>query len=201
VVEGHGGFDTLQFNGAGGAENIDISSYGSRVQLTRDVGQVTMDLHGVAQINVAANGGADNINVNDLTGTDVKQVHVDLSAPPGSGSGDSQVDNVTVNATAAADSVKLTSGGNETIVSGLSAETHVDHAESTDTITVLAGAGDDVIDASAVIADGAKWILNGGAGNDVIVGSTGDDVLIGGAGDDVLIGNGGHDVFDAGSGK
>jgi Ca2+-binding RTX toxin-like protein len=200
VVEGHGGLDTLQFNGATGAENIDVSSYGNHALLTRDVGQVTMDLHSVAQINVAANGGADNINVNDLTGTDVKQVHVDLSAPPGSGIGDSQVDNVTVNATAGGDAVKLTSSGSETIVGGLSAETHVDHAETIDTITVLAGAGDDVIDASAVIAGGAKLVLNGGDGNDVIVGSAGDDVLIGGAGDDILIGNGGHDVFDGGSG-
>jgi Ca2+-binding RTX toxin-like protein len=201
VVEGHGGFDTLQFNGADAAENINIASYGSRVELTRDVGQVTMDLNGVAQIIVAASGGADNINVNDLTGTDVKQVHVDLSAPPGSGIGDGQVDNVAVNATAGADAVTLTSNGSETIVGGLSAETHVAHAESTDTITVLGGAGDDVIDASAVIAGGAKLVLNGGDGNDVIIGSAGDDVLIGGAGDDILIGNGGHDVFDAGSGN
>jgi Ca2+-binding RTX toxin-like protein len=201
VVEGHGGFDTLQFNGANANENINIAENGSRVLLTRDVGQVTMDLHGVAQIDVAASGGADNINVSDLTGTDVKQVHVDLSAPPGSGSGDSLADNVTVNATTGADEVKLTSNGSETIVGGLSAETHVDHAESTDAITVLAGGGDDIIDASAVIAGGAKLVLNGGDGNDVIVGSSGDDVLIGGAGDDILIGNGGHDVFDAGSGN
>jgi Ca2+-binding RTX toxin-like protein len=201
LVEGHGGFDTLQFNGANVNENINISSYGDHALLTRDVGQVTMDLHGVAQISVAASGGTDNINVADLTGTDVKQVHVDLSSPPGSGIGDSLVDNVTVNATASADVVTLTSSGSTTIVGGLAAETHVDHAESTDTITVLAGAGDDVIDASAIIAGGAKLVLNGGDGNDVIVGSTGDDVLIGGAGDDVLIGNGGHDVFDGGSGN
>jgi Ca2+-binding RTX toxin-like protein len=200
VAEGHGGFDTLQFNGANVNENINISSNGGHALLTRDVGQVSMDLHGVAQIDVAANGGADNVNVADLTGTDVKQVHVDLSSPPGSGVGDLQLDNVSVNATAGADAVTLTSNGSETVVVGLSAETHVDHAESTDTITVLAGGGDDVINASAVIAGGAKLVLNGGDGNDVIVGSAGDDVLIGGAGDDILIGNGGHDVFDGGSG-
>jgi len=51
-----------------------------------------------------------------------------------------------------------------------------------------------------VIAGGAKLVLNGGDGNDLIIGSTGDDVLLGGAGDDILIGNGGHDVFDGGSG-
>jgi Ca2+-binding RTX toxin-like protein len=201
VVDGHGGFDTLQFNGAAGNENINISSNGNHALLTRDVGQVTMDLNGVSQINVTANGGTDSINVNDMTGTDVKQVHVDLSAPPGSGIGDGQLNNVTVNATKGADVVTLTSNGTETVVGGLAAETHVDHGETTDTITVLSGAGDDVINASAVIAGGAKLVLNGGDGNDLIVGSAGDDVLIGGAGDDVLIGNGGHDVFDAGTGN
>ena len=44
-------------------------------------------------------GGADTITVNDLTGTDVKQVNLDLSATPGSGQGDGVADNVIVNGT------------------------------------------------------------------------------------------------------
>jgi Ca2+-binding RTX toxin-like protein len=43
-------------------------------------------------------------------------------------------------------------------------------------------------------------VLDGGAGNDVIIGSDGDDVLIGGDGDDVLIGGLGNDIFDFGPG-
>ena len=43
-------------------------------------------------------------------------------------------------------------------------------------------------------------VLDGGAGDDVLIGSAGDDVLIGGDGDDVLIGDGGNDIFDGGDG-
>ena len=75
IVEGQAGTDTLVFNGSNVAENMDISANGSRVRLFRDVGNVTMDLNGVENIQVAALGGADTITVNDLTGTDAKQVN------------------------------------------------------------------------------------------------------------------------------
>ena len=78
TVEGQGGTDTLQFNGANVNENIDLSANGSRLRLFRDVGNVTMDVNGVEQVNVVALGGADTITVNDLTGTDVKSVNLDL---------------------------------------------------------------------------------------------------------------------------
>ena len=40
-----------------------------------------MDLNGVERIQLNALGGADTITVNDLTGTDVTRVALDLSAP------------------------------------------------------------------------------------------------------------------------
>ena len=60
---------------------FDISANGGRVRFTRDVANITMDLNDVENINVAALGGADTITVNDLSGTDVKQVAIDLGAP------------------------------------------------------------------------------------------------------------------------
>ena len=42
-----------------------------------------MDLGGIEKIAFHALGGADTITVNDLTGTDVKQVAIDLSRRPG----------------------------------------------------------------------------------------------------------------------
>ncbi len=90
TVEGQAGNDTLVFNGSNANENIDISANGSRVRFFRDVGNVTMDLNGVEQIQFAALGGADTITVNDLTGTDVKQVAIDLAAA-GTTSGDGAV--------------------------------------------------------------------------------------------------------------
>ena len=56
IVEGQAGIDTLQFNGANVTENIDISANGSRVRMTRDVGDVTMDVNGVETIDVDAAG-------------------------------------------------------------------------------------------------------------------------------------------------
>jgi len=83
------------FNGANINENMDISANGQRVRLSRDVGNVVMDLNGVEHIQVNALGGADTITVNDLTGTDATRVALDLSAPTGSGQGDGQPDTST----------------------------------------------------------------------------------------------------------
>ena len=56
-----------------------------------------MDVNGVERVNFNTLGGADTITVNDLTGTDVKQIAIDLSQQPGSGMGDGAVDAVVVN--------------------------------------------------------------------------------------------------------
>ena len=79
TVEGQDGTDTLLFNGANIAEKIDISANGGRVRFTRDIAAITMDLNGVEKIDFNALGGADTITVNDLSGTDVTQVDVDLA--------------------------------------------------------------------------------------------------------------------------
>ena len=65
-----------------------------------------MDLNGVEQINLDALGGADTITVNDLTGTDVTQVDLDLAARR-HGGGDGQADSVIVNGTAGADAITV----------------------------------------------------------------------------------------------
>ena len=81
TIEGQDGVDRLDFNGANIAENIDISANGGRVRFTRDVANITMDLNDVELIKFKALGGADNIVINDLSGTDatVAGVHVDLA--------------------------------------------------------------------------------------------------------------------------
>jgi Ca2+-binding RTX toxin-like protein len=72
-VEGQDGADTLVFNGSNVNENISITANHGRVKLARDLGNVSMDLNGIEHIQLAALGGADNINVGDLTGTGVTQ--------------------------------------------------------------------------------------------------------------------------------
>jgi Ca2+-binding RTX toxin-like protein len=195
VVEGGAGNDTLIFSGANVSENISISANGGRTKLFRDVGNVTMDVNGMETIRVAALGGADTITVGDLTGTGVKQVTIDLSATPGSGTGDTQADTVIVNGTAGGNHITVTNNGNSIVVSDLPAQVAINGAESAnDSLVINALGGNDTIDASAVIGNPIRLTIDGGDGNDTIIGGDGSDTLIGGAGNDVITGGRGNDV-------
>jgi Ca2+-binding RTX toxin-like protein len=196
VVEGQAGTDTLVFNGSNANENIDISANGSRVRLFRDVGNVTMDLNGIEHIQLATLGGADTINVGDLSGTDAKQVAIDLSGTPGSGQGDSAADNVNVNGTAGDDRISVGGNGSSVVVNGLPAQVTVSGVDpGTDSLVINGGAGNDTINASALHAGQVKLTINGGDGNDTITGSAGNDTVIGGRGNDVASMGAGDDTF------
>lgn len=200
IVEGQDGHDTMIFNGANIAENFDISANGTRVRLTRDVGNIVMDFDGVEQLNLNTLGGADNVNVNDLTGTALADVNLDLGAPIGSGTGDGAADTVNVNGTGDADVITATVDGQGIAILGLSANVHIVGSEATDTVKISALAGDDVVEASTLPAGAIHLIADGGEGDDVLIGSAGNDTLLGGNGDDILVGNGGVDVLDGGTG-
>jgi Ca2+-binding RTX toxin-like protein len=200
VVEGQEGIDTMLFNGANVAENIDIFANGGRAIFFRDVANVTMDLNDVETIHFNALGGADNVNVGDLSGTDVKLVSIDLAATIGGTAGDGQADSVNVAATNGDDVVSLTSLGSKVIVDGLSAQVTIDHAEAGDKLVINALGGDDVIDATSLPAGKMALQLFAGAGDDVVLGSAGNDLIDGGGGDDVLLGGGGNDTIDGGAG-
>jgi Ca2+-binding RTX toxin-like protein len=200
VVEGQAGFDTLLFNGSNANENIDISANGSRARLFRDVGNVTMDLNGVERIQLNALGSADNVTVNDLTGTDVNQVAIDLASPPGSGVGDGQVDTVVINASNGDDVIAVTNDNGVVTVSGLAAEVTITGFEATDRLVINGLDGDDVIIATG-LGTAMRFTADGGDGDDILIGSPGDDILKGGAGDDILIGGGGNDTLDGGPGN
>src|SRR5581483_10047250 len=88
IIEGQAGTDTLQFNGANVSERFELSANGSRLLFTRDVANIVMDVNGVEHVSVADLGGADTTTVNNLTGTGVSQVALDLASPAGSGTGD-----------------------------------------------------------------------------------------------------------------
>src|SRR4029453_14913873 len=85
TIEGQGGTDTMVFNGANIPEIIHISANGGRGRFTRNIATVTMDLNDVEQIDFNALGGADTITVNDLSGTDVVAVNLNLAGAGGGG--------------------------------------------------------------------------------------------------------------------
>jgi len=124
IVDGGRGFDTLDFRGKNGGETITISGNGSggatflrtggtidltsveRIQFeATNQGQFADNITindltgtGVKQVAIDLGGGADNITINDQTGTDVEQVAIDLGGGL-PGGGDGSVDKVFINAT------------------------------------------------------------------------------------------------------
>jgi Ca2+-binding RTX toxin-like protein len=201
IVEGQDGADTMLFNGANVAENFDVSANGGRVRFFRNVANIVMDLDDVETIHLNALGGADNLVVNDVTGTDLTAIDTDLANPVGSGTEDGAVDTVTVNATNGNDVVVAAGQGGDMQVQGLPAAVSITGASvGQDLVTVNGQAGDDVIDASGVAAGSALFAADAGDGDDLAIGGAGDDVLRGGNGDDVLIGGPGVDTLDGGPG-
>ena len=202
VVDGQDGVDTLQFNGANISEKFNISAKGNRASLTRDVGNVTMDLGTMERIQIAALGGADNFVVNDLSATSVQQVAIDLSSPAGSGVGDGAADSVTVNGTSASNQIQVAGSSGSVSVTGLSAQVTLTGTEgANDSLVVNALGGNDTINAAGLAAGQIKLTIDGGSGNDTILGSAGDDTLIGGDGNDFVDGNQGSDTAFLGAGN
>src|SRR5262249_51089840 len=154
-----------------------------------------MDVNGVENVNFTAKGGADTITVNNLAGTGVAQVNLDLAGVPGTGVGDGAADTVIVNGTAAADNVQVTGSGTSFSVAGLPALVNVTGSEgANDALVVKLLAGDDIFVANALPAGVVKLTVDGGAGNDTIIGSQGDDMLLGGDGNDSIAGGRGNDT-------
>jgi Ca2+-binding RTX toxin-like protein len=197
VLEGQAGFDRMLFNGNNAPENIDISANGGRVRFFRDVANVTMDLNDVEAVDFNAQGGADTIVVNDLSGTDITQIRINLAAT--SGAGDAQPDTIILNATNGDDVIVVFGDNSGVTLLGLTFTVEITGFDASDRVVVNGLAGDDIAEAS-VLAAPLQLVADGGVGDDVLIGSPGNDTLLGGEGDDVLLGGGGVDVLDGGPG-
>jgi hypothetical protein len=195
MVQALAGIDTLRFNGSGANENIDLSANGLRVRLFRDVGSVTLDFDGVETVRLRTLGGADNVTLNDLAGTAVTSVHVDLASF--GGGGDAQPDGIFVNGTNGDDVIVVAGDAAGLSVMGLAAALDITGAEAgVDTLTVQALAGDDVVDASGVAAGAISLAIFGGADEDVLIGGPGGDLMAGGPGADIAFLGAGNDTFE-----
>jgi Ca2+-binding RTX toxin-like protein len=198
IVEGQAGNDTMLFNGSAANENFQVSANGQRVLFTRDVANIVMDLNDVESIDLNAVGGTDTVTINDLTGTDIVEMNINLAAA--GGGSDGQVDTVIINATNSDDVILVTSDANGVHISGLGQQINLTGFDVLNDRLVINGlGGDDVIEASGLGAGTIQLTADGGDGNDVLIGSAGNDVLLGGAGDDVLLGGAGVDILDGGN--
>jgi Ca2+-binding RTX toxin-like protein len=200
TIEGQDGNDTMVFNGAGVDEHVDVSANGDRLKFVRAPGNITMDTHGVENVDFNALGGADVVNVNDLTGTGVTSVNVDLAGALGGSAGDGSADRVVVNGTNGNDSISVGGDASGVAASGLPARVVVQHQEPTDELDVNGLGGNDAISATGLAAQAIATSLDGGSGDDRIAGGPGIEKLLGGDGTDSIDGNGGNDVAFLGSG-
>ena len=163
VVEGQDGADTMLFNGAGGAEQVDLSANGNRLRFFRTQATITMDTAGVERVDFNALGGADTVTVNDLTGTDVTSVNVDLAGTIGGSAGDGSGDRVVVNGTNGNDAIAVTGDAGGIKASGLAATVGILHSEAgSDRLEINTLAGADSVD-PAGLASGAIQLFVDGA--------------------------------------
>ncbi len=150
-LDGDRGSDTMVFNGAAGNEIMTASADGGRLLFTRNLGNIVMSLDGVEGIDVRALGGTDAITVDDVIGTDLERVDVDLAAALGGSTADGLADTVTVAATKGDDSIAVGANGAAVEVDGLAAFVRITHADPTlDTLVIdtVAGADDISLDAA-----------------------------------------------------
>jgi Ca2+-binding RTX toxin-like protein len=141
TVEGQAGLDTMVFNGASGNEIMAATAVGERVHFTRNLGTIVMDLDDVEAVDVRALGGTDSITVNDVSGTDLRRVDVDLAGALGGTSDDGAADTVKVVGTPGADTIAATADGAAVDVSGLAAFVRITHSDPADDSLVIDGGG------------------------------------------------------------
>jgi Ca2+-binding RTX toxin-like protein len=162
VVEGEAGRDTMLFNGAPGLDQVDVSANGSRLRFFRTQGTITMDTSGVERVDFTALGSADEVTVNDLTGTDVDEVNIDLASTPGGTSGDGQRDRIVVNATNRNDAIDVRGDAGGVTVDGLAARVRILHSEAAnDRLELNTLEGTDTVDSGGLAAGVIQLVVDG----------------------------------------
>jgi Ca2+-binding RTX toxin-like protein len=162
VVEGQDGSDTMRFNGAAGGEQVDLSANGSRLRLFRTQGEISMDTAGVEGVDFNALGETDLVTVNDLTGTDVDAVNIELAGTLGGATGDDAADHIVVSGTDGVDTVFIEGDADELTVIGLAAAVQIFRSEfANDRLDINTLAGDDRVDADGLEIGVIKLFVDG----------------------------------------
>jgi Ca2+-binding RTX toxin-like protein len=162
TIEGGSGTDTLAFNGSASAELFELSSDGPRVRFTRNIANVVMDLDDTEQLALRMLAGSDGFTVNDLAGTDMKTVDVNLV--DFTGAVDGAADSITLTGTAGNDTFKVTRDGETVIAKGPAAQTRISGAEKAlDTLRINTRAGDDTVSVAGSVHDLITALVGFGA--------------------------------------
>jgi Ca2+-binding RTX toxin-like protein len=161
TIEGEDGTDTLVFNGAAASETVDLSANGDRLRFSRQPANITMDTHEVERVVFNALGGADAVTVNDLTGTGVTSVDLDLAGALSGSAGDGQTDRVVVNGTNGNDALTVAGSAGDVSVSGLAATVELLHAEAADQLDLETFAGIDTLDSVGLAAGTLQLFFDG----------------------------------------
>ena len=181
-LDGGSGTDTLSVYGSTGDDTISVSQdISHNVEIT--VGDETILASNIEELQIVGNGGNDDIQVGDLSGTTILNSTVSFTG----GSGDDRFDASLAGKRIVADG----GAGDDTLIGG------------TENDQLTGGIGDD-----SLVGGHGSDLLSGGDGNDTfsweaerIVGtvtaSDGNNSVDGGDGDDVLVlhGSGGNDTF------
>jgi hypothetical protein len=166
LVEGQAGAnDTMEFNGAAGAEIFEASAaVGGRLRFTRNLGNIVMDVDDTEEVDLNALGGADLTTINNLTGTDVTKVNIDLALAIGGGAGDGAADIVTVNGTDLADNVAVAANAGVVDVIGLFTAVGISNSElANDTLAINTLGGNDNVAIGGGVAGLIQTLVDLGA--------------------------------------
>jgi Ca2+-binding RTX toxin-like protein len=205
--------DIFRFFGNAAANVFALRQGGTPTHFNALIGALVIDNHGIEDVIVDGQGGADTFVVEDLYATEVVSINLNLGAADAAA-----IDPVTISGRNVADILSVTSSGAGALnVQGLRYNVNLTNAEATDTLTLNGNDGDDQI----TVAPGAEAVLtttlngingddrltgnvaflNGGGGNDTLIGGAGNQTMDGGAGDDTFVGNGGTDNVGGGAGS
>jgi RTX calcium-binding nonapeptide repeat (4 copies) len=163
TIEGQDGADTMRFNGANVAEQVDVSANGNRLRFFRQPGNVTMDTDDLERVDFNALGGADLVTVNNLAGTDVTAVNLDLASTLGGNTGDGSADQVIVNGTTGNDTINVSGNAAAGVsVSSLAATVAILHSEAAnDRLDVNTLPGSDTVNSGGLAAGVIQLFVNG----------------------------------------
>lgn len=200
TLNGGADLDTVRINGTSGRDEFSIGAAGSHAQVREAASPTLVISIGTTEtLDINVLGDNDVVEINDLAGTGVATVNVDLGV---AGADDGAVDFMVVNGTDTADVLQIDAVNFSSVrVSGLAAEVNVLHSENLDDLLQVNGLGEDDVLSAGDTATLVVLALDGGDGDDTINGSNGSDFLIGGDDEDSIDGNQGSDTVELGGGN